>query len=127
MKNHAPLDRRQFFQFLKVWVTNPGIFDGSHMMRIDQLPSFDRSVVETFKPSWRPGAHVEVSETDVRIGNQAWAIEPDERAFLMGIDGKRTIAAILAGREDAHRLYERCIHILTILLEAAALDLETPE
>jgi hypothetical protein len=126
MKNHVPLDRRQFFQFLKVWATNPGIFNGSHMMRIDQLPSFDRSIVETFKPSWRPGAQVEVSETDVCIGKQAWAIEPDERAFLTGIDGQHTIAAILGGREDAQGLYERCIRLLTILLEAAVLDLEPP-
>ena len=124
MKDRVPLDRRQFFEYLKVRATTPEAFNSSQMMRIDQLPSCDRRIVEKFKPSWKPGVQVEISGTEVRVGKRAWGIEPDERAFLTDIDGQQTIGEMLASREEAHGLYERCIRLLTILLKAGALDLD---
>jgi hypothetical protein len=124
MKEHAPLDRRQFFQYLRLRATTPEAFTSELMMRIDQLPAYDRAIVETFRPSWKMGTHVELSGTEVRVGEQAWGIEADVSEFLAAIDGKRTIGELLVHTKESVGLYDRCIRILAVLLKAGALDLD---
>lgn len=123
MKDRVPLDRRQFFQYLKLRATKPEVFSSAQMMRLDELLSCDRCIVEAARPSWKTSAPVVLTEAEVCFGGWRHAIEPEERILLEAIDGRRTIGELLAGQNGSRHSYEHWVRLLCTLLEAGALDL----
>ena len=126
MKEKLPLDRRQFFRYLKLVATEPEAFRSEQMMRIDQLPDCDRHTVESLRPVWRPNVRVERTANQIRCGARAWAIEAGENAFLDRINGHRTIGEIVALADGSGKSYDRCVRLLTALAGAGAVDLNPP-
>jgi hypothetical protein len=123
MKDRLPLDRRQFFEYLRLRAAHPEIFRSERMLRIDRLPSCDRRIVLGLKPAWNPGKKIEFGDGEVRSGAWKRSIGPDEMAVLKAIDGERTIAQILSILDETPGSYDRSVRLFAVLAASGILIL----
>ncbi|MBI1786972.1 MAG: hypothetical protein HYR60_05385 [Acidobacteria bacterium] len=103
-------------------------------MRIDQMLTYDRAMIEPLAPAWSAQHEVMWQECTLvahRIHSgtekveKIWTLSSVERTFLTRLDGQRSIGMILSeidGTAPDH-VYRSCVLIVAKLLEAGVLEI----
>lgn len=135
MSDSSSLNRRQFFKYFWYRLTKSSEvqFSSAQLMRIDQLLSYDYSVVKNLVPGWSGKGEKIWQDNKVIVRGagsarqRTWHLTDTERRFLQEIDGQQSIDAIVAkvsagGKPDKREL---CLAILMKFLEAELIELKT--